>query len=302
MISINNLKEKSNIEFDIIFDSVFNKLGMVNSNLENAKILTFVSDSKFIESVLKNQSITSIITSEKIFNDNKEFLKNYGIIISDIPTELFFEIHNFLHSIGFYTKKSHSFIDPSSKIHNKVVIDEIGVEIGKNVLIEANVVIHSGVVINDNSIIRSGTILGSNGFQFLQANHEVISISSSGTLVIGKYVEIQHNCCIDKGVFGGITKIEDNVKIDNLVHIAHDCEIGSKTFLTAGVKLGGRTKIGENCYIGLNSTITNGINIGDFVYITMGSIVTKNIESNKAVINNITIDNDRYSKFMESLK
>lgn len=302
MISLNKMKQYSYLEIDIIKDGVFNQLGMATSKYENKGVLSFLTDERFLNDILSNKSIVAIITTHDIYNKSETLLQNYGIALSNNPKKTFYQIHNHLTDVDFYNEKKNNQIDPSAFISKSAIIAGYNIKIGKNVFIDENVVINDGVEIGENSIIRSGTILGSQGFQFLNEGNIVMSVKSSGKVKINNNVEIQHNCCVDKGVLGGTTVIHEYVKIDNFVHIAHDCQIGDRTFITAGVKFGGRTIVGKDCWLGINSTISNGLVIGDNVTISLGSVVTKNVDSNKTVTGNFAIDHERFIQFIKTIR
>lgn len=299
---LSELLDKSKLLLNIIEDKNFNQLGMVTSSFDNYGVMTFLLDDKFLDLLIKNKSISSVITTKEIFDKNQGSLSKYGIIINEKPKLLFYNIHNYLAENNFYDSKFDSFIDDSAIVSNNAIISEKDVYIGKNTIIEDNVIINDKVEIGDNCIIRSGTIIGSNGFQFLNIDDEVIQVKSAGFVKIKNNVEIQHNCCVDRGVLGGTTLLNDFVKIDNLVHIAHDNVIGDRTFITAGVKFGGRTVIGKDCWIGINSTISNGLVIGDNVKISLGSVVTRNVESNKTVSGNFAIEHSKFINFIKSIR
>jgi UDP-3-O-[3-hydroxymyristoyl] glucosamine N-acyltransferase len=125
---------------------------------------------------------------------------------------------------------------------------------------------------------------------------------TAGKAVIKDNVEVQHNCCIDRGILGKDTILEKNVKLDNFVHIAHDDYIGERTFITAGAKLAGRVTIGRDCWIGVNATISNGINIGDNCRVTLGSVVTKDVLPNSTVTGNFAIDHKKFIEFIKSIR
>ena len=96
--------------------------------------------------------------------------------------------------------------------------------------------------------------------------------------------------------------LQDNVKVDNFVHIAHDCVIGERTLITAGVKFGGRTIVGNDCWIGINSTISNGLNIGNNVTISLGSVVTRDVADNLTVTGNFAIEHKKFIDFIKSIR
>ncbi|AVQ31581.1 UDP-3-O-(3-hydroxymyristoyl)glucosamine N-acyltransferase [Fusobacterium varium] len=283
---------------EVIRDSEFDWLGLTAEEYEGRKVLTFLNDEKYIEEVIKNKSITSIITTLKITDKIKNL--NIGILISKNPKKDFFELHNKLVEENFYFIKEENKISSKALISPKATIGEYNIEIEENVLIEDNVTIYPNTVIKKNSIIRAGSRIGGNGFEFSRFEDEILSIKSAGKVIIKENVEIQNNNTIDKGVFGE-TILSKNVKTDNLVHIGHDVIIGENTFLTACVEISGRVKIGKNSYFGPNCTIKNGIIIGENAKITMGAVVTKNVNDNETVTGNFAVSHTDYLKILKFL-
>ncbi len=283
---------------EVIRDSEFDWLGLTAEEYEGRKVLTFLNDEKYIEEVIKNKSITSIITTLKIADKIKNL--NIGILISKNPKKDFFELHNKLVEENFYFIKEENKISSKALISSKATIGEYNIEIEENVLIEDNVTIYPNTVIKKNSIIRAGSRIGGNGFEFSRFEDEILSIKSAGKVIIKENVEIQNNNTIDKGVFGE-TILSKNVKTDNLVHIGHDVIIGENTFLTACVEISGRVKIGKNSYFGPNCTIKNGIIIGENAKITMGAVVTKNVNDNETVTGNFAVSHTDYLKILKFL-
>ena len=299
-MKLSTLAEKiENIK--IIKDCDISVLGMATSKYDGKQVLSFLENEKYIESIFNNSDIVAIICTEKIYNKIKENME-YGILLSSNPKLSFFEIHNLLVDENFYWKEFDSVIHKSAVISKNAMIDHKNIIIGENTIIEPGVVIHPGVIIGDNCIIRSGTQLGTNGFQFINNRNKVFSVKTGGRTVIGNNVEIQHNCCVDRGILGGDTIIEDYVKVDNFVHIAHDNYIGERTLVTAGTQFAGRVIVGKDCFIGLNVTISNGINIGDNCKITLGAVVTKDVPSNSTVSGNFAIDHKRFIEFIKSIR
>lgn len=280
----------------VMNDAEFDRLDYANSKKFKGKILTYIKDEIYLKNIYLNPNITCIIVTKEIY----PMLNNYsfGLVVSEDPKEAFLKIHNLM------AAKSNDFlfesrIETSSTIFDSNNIAKNNVIIGKNCYIESNVIIYPNVTIKDNVIIRSGSIIGCQGFHFFRKNGEILPIITSGSVLIESYVEIQHNSCVDRGVIGGETIIRKNCKIDKFVHIAHDCEIGEATLIAAGVRFGGVTKVGKNCWIGLNATISNGISISDNCKISLGSVVTKDLDENSHVSGNFAIDHE---KFLSNLK
>lgn len=292
-----------NVSFNwkVVSDCEINALGLATSDYGKKKVLSFLADEKYIDSILINKSIVAVICTEEIFK-NKLISDDYGIIVTPEPKQVFFEIHNTLSENEFYWKQFKNSISETAEISKHAIIGEHSIQIGHNTIIEAGVIIHPGTIIGNNVILRSGTQVGSNGFQFINNGKEVLSVKTAGRVIIKDNVEVQHNCCIDRGVLGGDTILENYVKLDNFVHIAHDDHIGERTFITAGVKLAGRVIVGKDCWLGVNATISNGINIGDNCKITLGSVVTKDVPSNSTVTGNFAIDHKKFIEFIKTIR
>lgn len=288
-------------DLNVINDSEFDILGMVTTKYTNKKVLSFLSDSKILKCIIENPNIKALILKKEIY-ENTNFPKNVGIILSNDPKSTFYEIHNKLSEMDFYWEKFENKIEESVIIAKSASIGEHSISIGRNTIIEANVVIHPGTMIGSNVIIRSGSQVGTSGFQFMNDGKNVTSVRTAGRVIVMDNVEIQHNCCVDRGVFGGNTVLNEYVKIDNFVHIGHDDVIGARTFITAGVKLSGRVTIGKDCWIGVNATVSNGIEIGDNSKISLGSVVTKNVDSNMTVSGNFAIEHRKFIDFIKSIR
>lgn len=129
-------------------------------------------------------------------------------------------------------------------------------------------------------------IIGGPGFGYeTDENGMPIRLPHLGNVVIGKNVELGSNVCIDRAVIGS-TVIGDNVKIDNLVHIAHGAKIGKNTLIVAGSVIGGSCEIGENCFIGMNASIKNKVKIGNNVTIGAGAVVLKDVPDGETWVGN----------------
>jgi UDP-3-O-[3-hydroxymyristoyl] glucosamine N-acyltransferase len=180
-------------------------------------------------------------------------------------------------SVGDFTV-----IGKDSKIGNNCIIYP-QVSIGENVDIGADCILYSGVKIYANTkigsacILHAGCVVGSDGFGFApQANGSYKKIPHVGNVVIESNVEIGANTTIDKGSIGS-TIIRKGVKLDNLIQIAHNVEIGENTVIAAQTGIAGSTKVGKNCRIGGQVGIAGHLTIGDNVQIQAQTGVGSNI-------------------------
>lgn len=128
--------------------------------------------------------------------------------------------------------------------------------------------------------------LGNEGFGFEpNKNGELIFFPHFGNVIIENNVRIGSYVCVDRGNLHD-TVIKNGVKIDNLVHIAHNVNVGENTLVVAGSVICGSVKVGKNCFIGANSTIREHLIIGNNVIIGMGSVVTKDIPDGEIWVGN----------------
>lgn len=154
--------------------------------------------------------------------------------------------------------------------------------IGRNCIIYPNCSIREDSLIGDNVIIHSGVVIGSDGFGFTQVRGRHYKIPQLGNVVIEDDVEIGANCTIDRARFDR-TVIHKGVKIDNLVHIAHNVEIGENTLIIAGVVIAGSALIGKNVIIAGHSGINGHIKVGDNAIIAAKSGVVKDVPAGAMV-------------------
>jgi len=157
------------------------------------------------------------------------------------------------------------------------------VEIGNNSFIHPGVKIYHNCRIGNNVVIHAGTVIGSDGFGFApQADGSYKKIPQIGNVIIEDNVEIGANTTIDRATIGS-TIIRSDAKLDNLIQIAHNVEIGNTTVIAAQAGISGSTKIGNRVMIGGQAGIVGHIQIGDGAKINAQSGVSKSIEAGKAV-------------------
>ena len=151
------------------------------------------------------------------------------------------------------------------------------VEIGASSRLHPNVVVLDRCSIGARCIVASGAVIGSEGFGFAPLDGRWIKIPQIGAVVIGDDVEIGANTTIDRGTMGD-TVIEDGVKLDNQIQVAHNCTIGAHTVIAGCVGIAGSVKIGRGCQIGGAAMIAGHISIADGCVIGGGTLVASSIE------------------------
>ena len=147
------------------------------------------------------------------------------------------------------------------KIYPQAYIGD-NVKIGNNVVIYAGVKVYHSCIIGDNCILHAGVVVGADGFGFSKQEGVYHKIQQIGNVILEEDVEVGANTTIDRAVMGS-TIIRRGVKLDNLIQVAHNCEIGKNTVMAAQVGIAGSTKIGEGCVLGGQVGIGGHITIGN---------------------------------------
>lgn len=187
-------------------------------------------------------------------------------------------------------------IGDNVKIYAQVFIGD-NVVIGNNTTLFAGVKIYSETVIGSNCIIHSGTVIGSDGFRFEPKNEEGSrKVPQIGNVVIEDDVEIGANCAIDRATLGS-TILRKGVKFDNLVHIAHNVEVGENSYLAACNVIAGSTRVGKNCMFSGQVGIVGHLQIADNTIITAQSGISKSItKPGEVYMGSPAFDANKYRK------
>ncbi len=155
------------------------------------------------------------------------------------------------------------------------------VTIGSGTLLHPNVTLYHGTEIGEQCIIHSGTVIGCDGYGFAHTKSgEHVKIYQNGIVVVEDSVEIGANCTIDRAVFGA-TRIRRGTKLDNLIQIAHNCDVGEHSLMAAQAGLAGSSKLGRNVVMGGQSGTAGHLEIGAFATIAGKGGVTKSLEGGK---------------------
>ena len=193
-----------------------------------------------------------------------------------------------------------AFIGENAKIGNNVKIYPqayVGdnAVIGDNTTLFSGVKIYSETVIGKNCIIHSGTVIGSDGFRFNPENDHK-KVPQIGNVIIEDDVEIGANCAIDRATLGS-TILRKGVKFDNLIHIAHNVEVGENTYFAAHGVVAGSTKIGKNCMFSGQVGIVGHLQVADNTIITAQSGISKSItKPGETYMGSPAFDANKYRK------
>lgn len=257
--------------------------------------ISFLSDSKYVAELASCQAAAVVVSAEHV--DKVQG----NILVSDNPYLGFAKISRLFDDRPPLPMGTHptaqisegARVAASAAIGSHAVIEsgaviaegvEIGagcfigadVQVGRDSVFAANVTLYHGVRIGSRAIIHSGAVIGADGFGFANHQGRWQKIAQLGSVFIADDVEIGANSTIDRGALQD-TVIEEGVKIDNQVMVAHNVRIGKHTAIAACVGISGSTEIGSHCMIAGGVGFAGHLKITDRVFVTAMSFVTKSI-------------------------
>ena len=269
------------------------------------KTLTFLSNPKYTHYIYETQADIVLVNADfiaekevkatlvRVDNAYEALAKLLELVDKSKPAKVGIEPMSYVadnakigeevYIAGFAYISDNAAVGDYSKIYPHVFIGD-NVEIGNNVTLYSGVKIYADCKIGDNSIIHSGAVIGSDGFGFApQADGSYHKIPQMGNVVIKSNVEIGANTVIDRAVMDS-TVIHEGVKLDNLVQIAHNVEVGKHTVIAAQSGIAGSTKVGERCVFGGQIGLAGHLKIGNDVKIGAQSGIGKNQKDGSEVI------------------
>lgn len=248
---------------------------------KDVSVLTFIESDKYLhlqdtltpdDVVLVPPSLKSAITNTR------------HVVTSPDPKVAFFQLHNFLarrHEQGLQK----TMVSGTATISSNCFIDDYGVEIGEDCVIEPNVVILRGTSISPGSVIRAGAVIGANGFEQKRTASGMLSVLHYGETFIGLEVEVGSNCTVARGLVPGApTSIGNYSRVDSNTFIAHGSRVGERVLIAAGVSISGSVVVHNDVWIGPGATLSNGITIGEGAWVGMGSNQFDSVAPRKRVI------------------
>jgi UDP-3-O-[3-hydroxymyristoyl] glucosamine N-acyltransferase len=186
-------------------------------------------------------------------------------------------------------------IGSNSKIYPQAVIGD-NTTIGENTTIFAGAKTYSDTIIGNNCTIHSGAVIGSDGFGFApQSDSNYMKIAQIGNVILEDNVDIGANTTVDRATLGS-TIIRKGAKLDNLIQVGHNVEIGENTVIAAQTGISGSTKLGKNMMMGGQVGIIGHLNIADEVKIAAQSGITKNFRKGNVVQGSPAFDIVKYTK------
>lgn len=267
------------------------------SFLANPKYASFIYSTKASVVIVNKtfepeQSIPEGLTLIRVENAYDSFAKLLEVYNQIRHSKTGIEEGSFVHpsakigtdvlvSAGAYVGEN-AVVGDNTKLYANSVVSANAV-VGSNCLLFPNVVVYSDCVVGAHCTLHAGVIVGSDGFGFApNAENSYQKVAQIGNVIIADHVEIGAGTTIDRATLGS-TRIARGVKLDNLIQIAHNVEIGENTVIAAQTGVAGSTKIGKNCMIGGQVGIVGHLSIGDNVKIAAQSGIGADLQANAVV-------------------
>lgn len=278
---LNNLRS---LNHKILCSTLFNELGFREIQIANDLYVKSVSPFTN-EGNTENLQFTLLPLEKEpqsITLAPLETLEYRTVLKVENPKVTFFNIVAWLEQKIGFEPLFPSHIAKTAKIHSTACISD-GVYIGEGTAIGAGVVIYPNVRIGDNCIIEANSVIGNAGFGVVQEKYQNWMVPHIGGVVIGSNVRVGALTTIDRGTIGN-TLIDDFSKIDDRVHIAHNCVIGKRNIICASACVGGSVNVGNDCWLGLGCNIKQKVYIADGTSIGIGANVFHNTNDQAKLI------------------
>jgi UDP-3-O-[3-hydroxymyristoyl] glucosamine N-acyltransferase len=226
-----------------------------------------------------------------------EVPESLAVIVGPDPVLTCFHIHWQLHQRrDHYWTDRPSDVHPSARIHPAAFVAERNVLIGAHTVIDAGAMIGERSVIGERCRIGMGTVIGSDAFELVGAGGINCLQAQAGGVRIGEDSVLLSNSAVARSAFATFTELADNVAIDNLVHVAHDCLLAPGTQVTAGAILAGRVSLGSDAFIGPNATVSNGVDVAEGGHVTIGSTAIRNVREGQKVTGVFAVEHRLFMK------
>jgi UDP-3-O-[3-hydroxymyristoyl] glucosamine N-acyltransferase len=288
----------STIAMTVEREAEFESLGFTLHRMP--RMLVYLESEKFLPELESNPQVAAVITTAELAG---RMPPERGLAVAASPRQAFFEFHNYLaRHTSFYGSDFPTEIAPDARIHPRAYVAEKNVRIGPRVIVEPNATILGLSILEEDVIVRAGTVIGCEGFEFKQLGDKILPVAHAGGARLRARAEVQYNSTVDRSVFGGFTEVGEETKIDNMVHVGHNVRIGARSRVAAMTVLSGSATIGNGVWIGPGSTISTGVHIGDNAYVTLGSVVTRDVGPGQRVTGNFAIDHERFLAFIKTIR
>jgi len=253
---------------------------------------TFAANELFLQQALDNPNVSAIIAPRSLVA-GRDFDK--GLVFSNAPKELFFELHNKAFCSGGFNIVFCQSISANAKISPTAVIKA-------DVLIEDGVVVDDFAVVESNTIIRKGAyvgahaVVGARGMHDTFLNGKRIWVHDAGGVILEQDVQVLAHAVVQKSYFREFTKIGCQSIVSVHCNIGHGCQVGVNTLIAGSAQLAGYVQVGNNVWVGPSVTVAHGLKIGDSAELLLGSVAVSDVAESQKVSGNFAMAHSKTLK------
>ena len=277
------------IKTQVIGDDIeIDGLNLSNRQTKYTKVLSYAMGERYLLMAAENEAIAAMVLSQELADYAKANMKGrFSVLVSSSPEVDFYKIHTHLyHNTDFYDNfEFPASIGNNPNIHPTAIVED-GVIIGDNVIVEAYAVIKHGSVLGDNVYIGCHVVIGEEGFQIIKDGRKNMRIVHAGGCHISDGSAIHKGTAVCNSLFEGATYIGENVMIDGMSYVEHNCCVEANAVLTPSVTLCGSVNIRQGAWIGAGATVLNQVTVGKNATLGIGCVAISDIPDGATAVGN----------------
>ncbi|MCB9506254.1 MAG: hypothetical protein H6697_01150 [Myxococcales bacterium] len=284
----------------VVRDAAFANLGFLTSSLRD--VVVPLRAPRYLDELVARSdgAIVAVIAHPDVAEAIPSAL---GLAVATDPIDAFFRLHLLLDEPNRWGgRRGPTQIHPTAVVEPGAHVAASDVTIGAGTRVMAGAIVRERTEIGADCVIHSGAVLGSEGFEVRVIEGRRQVVPHLGGVRVGDRVDIMANTVVCRALFGGATSIGNDTKVDNLVHVAHDVQIGARCKVVASAMLGGSTWIGDDAWIGPNATVSNSLTIGAGAFVSLGAVVTRDVPPGARVSGNFAVDHDKLVRWLRTVR
>jgi UDP-3-O-[3-hydroxymyristoyl] glucosamine N-acyltransferase len=287
----------NDLSIQTLRDGEFGSVGLVAH--ATPERLVFLESEKYLAALAASPDVSCVIAASSLLDKVPAHL---GLATAPDVRNAFYLLHNRLAETDFYWKSFPTEIHETARIHPRAFVAENDVRIGPRCVIGPNATILERSILDEEVNVGAASVIGSAGFHFLPVGPKMVFVAHAGGVRLHRQAEIQSCTCVDRAIFGGLTEIGEQTKIDNLVQVAHNVKLGKRNRIAAGAMIAGSVETGDDLWIGPMVSISHMLRAGDRARLSIGAVVTKDVAPDAVVSGNFAIDHEKFIAFVKSIR
>jgi UDP-3-O-[3-hydroxymyristoyl] glucosamine N-acyltransferase len=281
----------------VLRDGRFENLGWVSQRQEH--VLVFLESARFLGAVLRNNSISAVLTTAQLAESLPEVL---AVGVCEHPRLAFAAIHNELARRGFYWDDFATVIDPGARVHPAAWVAAKNVRIGPGTAVAPHATILERCILGAEVVVGAGCVLGGVGFQTARANRAMLELEHAGGLMVEDRVRLLPGAVVATGLFRQFTTLARDARIGSQAFLSHGVRVGERAFVGHGAVLNGGVTVGRDAWIGPGAVIAQELDVGDEAFVSLGAAVIRSVPAKSHVSGGFAIPHRRQLRFLAGLE